>query len=27
VMPAWMNAFTTVSPDLRIETGPQIAFG
>ena len=26
-MPAWMNAFTTVSPDLRIETGPPIAFG
>ena len=26
-MPAWMNAFTMVSPDLRIETGPPIAFG
>ena len=26
-MPAWMNAFTTVSPDFRIETGPPIAFG
>ena len=27
VRPAWMKALTTVSPDLRIETGPPIAFG
>ena len=26
-MPAWMNALTMVSPDLRIDTGPPIAFG
>ena len=26
-MPAWMKALTTVSPDLRIETGPPIAVG
>ena len=26
-MPAWMKARTTVSPDLKIETGPPIAFG
>jgi hypothetical protein len=26
-MPAWMKALTTVSPDLRIDTGPPIAFG
>jgi hypothetical protein len=25
--PAWMNALTTVSPDLRIDTGPPIAVG
>ena len=26
-MPAWMKAATTVSPDLRIDTGPPIAVG
>jgi len=26
-MPAWMKALTTVSPDLRIDTGPPTACG